>query len=193
MPERILRAAGAEFAAHGYEGARITRIAAAARANRERLYHYLGDKATMFDACLADALDRIARAEPFAADDLGSYVAAMSDFHRREPDVLGLLRAEVQAPHEIDDATRERREAHYAQRVAAVREAQRQGRIAPDLDARVVVYAVLALAVTNALLPQLTDAILAVDGPGTEPSDAEFSHGLERLLNRPGAAPEDAR
>ena len=187
-PARILRAASAEFARHGYDGARIARIADGAGANRERLYHYLGDKSAMFVACLAHALERIAGAEPFAADDLGAYVASMIEFHRREPDVLGLLRAEAQADWSLEEGSRERLREHYARRVAAVREVQRRGGIAPDVDARVVVYAVLALVVTAQLLPQLTAAILAADGPGTEPSKEEFDRGLERLFRALGGA-----
>ena len=42
--DRILRAGAEEFAAHGMKGARVDRIAAAARANKERIYHYFGNK-----------------------------------------------------------------------------------------------------------------------------------------------------
>jgi AcrR family transcriptional regulator len=51
--ERLLEAATAEFAAHGIAGARVDRIAAAARANKQLIYAYFGSKEQLFDAVLA--------------------------------------------------------------------------------------------------------------------------------------------
>ena len=47
---RILRAATAEFAAHGLAGARVDRIATAAGVNKERIYAHIGDKVVLFSA-----------------------------------------------------------------------------------------------------------------------------------------------
>ena len=41
---RILKASRAEFARHGYSGARMHRIARAARANKRMLYYHVGNK-----------------------------------------------------------------------------------------------------------------------------------------------------
>jgi AcrR family transcriptional regulator len=46
----LLDAAVDEFAAHGPEGARIDRIAAAAGVNKERIYPYFGGKQQLFSA-----------------------------------------------------------------------------------------------------------------------------------------------
>jgi AcrR family transcriptional regulator len=54
--ERILAAAEAEFAAHGFPGARVERIAAAASVNKQLLFHYFGSKAGLHQTvCLAVA------------------------------------------------------------------------------------------------------------------------------------------
>jgi AcrR family transcriptional regulator len=92
--ERILEAAVAEFAEHGRAGARVARVAAAAGANKERIYHYFGSKDGLFDAVIEHATARIAAAEPFRADDLGAYVDAMLAFHRDHPELVRLLLAE---------------------------------------------------------------------------------------------------
>lgn len=59
-PERtralLLAAAIGEFSSHGFAGARIERISAAAGVNRERLYSYFGNKRTLFETVLADRL-----------------------------------------------------------------------------------------------------------------------------------------
>lgn len=43
-PERILDAAAAEFAEHGFAGSRVDRIARQAGCNKQLLYHYFGSK-----------------------------------------------------------------------------------------------------------------------------------------------------
>lgn len=49
---RILAAAQAEFAQHGFDGARVDRIAALAGLNKRMLYHYFGNKDDLFCAVL---------------------------------------------------------------------------------------------------------------------------------------------
>ena len=186
---RIRRAAAAEFARHGVAGARVERIARRAHANKERLYHYVGGKEALFAAALEDAMREIAGAEPFAAGDLGAYVAAMLEFHRRHPHLVQLLLAEGRHRRGRELAHAEQRRAHYAHRVAAVRAAQAAGAVRGDVDARIVVYAVLALVVAAEALPGLTELILAAD-PEREPlSEAQLRAGLRRLLDRLVAPP----
>jgi AcrR family transcriptional regulator len=160
---RILDAAAEEFADHGVGGARVARIAKAAGANKERLYHYFGNKDELFAAVLEDAMRQIVAAEPFAADDLGAYVAAMVEFHRQHPTLIRLLLAEARAQSPGPLLLERERSSHYADRVEAVRGAQQQGNVRDDLDPRTIVYLVLALVVTAEALPQLTELILGPD------------------------------
>ena len=57
--ERILEAALAEFSAHGIAGARVDRIAQAARCNKNLIYIYFEDKETLFTTVLRKDLMRI--------------------------------------------------------------------------------------------------------------------------------------
>src|SRR3546814_10304468 len=50
--ERILQVALTEFAAHGYSGGRIDRIARSARINVRMIYHYFGNKDALYLAAL---------------------------------------------------------------------------------------------------------------------------------------------
>ena len=50
---RILAAATEEFTEHGIAGARVDRIAAAARSNKAMLYAYFGNKEQLFEAVFA--------------------------------------------------------------------------------------------------------------------------------------------
>jgi TetR/AcrR family transcriptional regulator len=59
----ILAAAHAEFAALGYGGGRIDRIAERARANKRMIYHHYGSKAGLYLAVLEHAYERTRTAE----------------------------------------------------------------------------------------------------------------------------------
>jgi AcrR family transcriptional regulator len=54
--ERILRTATAEFARHGFAGARVARIVKNAGSNPRMLYHYFGSKSALYIAVLENAL-----------------------------------------------------------------------------------------------------------------------------------------
>jgi len=54
--EQILRAATREFAAHGFAGARISRIVKSAGSNPRMIYHYFGSKSQLYVAVLEEAL-----------------------------------------------------------------------------------------------------------------------------------------
>ena len=61
--ERLLAAATAEFAQHGFAGARVERIVAKAKANPRMLYHHFGGKAEIYVAVLEAALGDLRAAE----------------------------------------------------------------------------------------------------------------------------------
>jgi AcrR family transcriptional regulator len=60
---RILEAATAEFAQHGFGGARVDRIAERAGANKRMLYYYFGSKDELFLAVLEASYAHIRSAE----------------------------------------------------------------------------------------------------------------------------------
>ena len=83
---RLMRAARAHFACHGYRGASLQRILSEAAFPRSSFYHFFQEKGALFDAALADGLallvDRIEVADP-------STLTAESYW----PTVLGLVEA----------------------------------------------------------------------------------------------------
>ena len=52
--DRVFRAAAAEFAARGYAGANVDRIARSARLNKAMIYYHFGSKAALYRAIIAD-------------------------------------------------------------------------------------------------------------------------------------------
>lgn len=124
---RVLRAARAEFAGRGLAGARIDRIAAEAKASKERLYAYFGDKVTLFQAVLdADAADFHA-AVALDPTDVAGFVGAVFDESARHPEHLRMLTwARLEGiPYRLPgDVT-------PASKVTALERAQRAGAVDP--------------------------------------------------------------
>src|ERR1700676_2722780 len=65
--EQIMRAATAEFAAHGLAGARISRIVVKAGTNPRMIYEHFGSKSGLYVATLENALAEL-RAEELTLD-----------------------------------------------------------------------------------------------------------------------------
>lgn len=87
-PARILEIAALEFAARGYAGARVDRIARRARVNKAMLYYHFGSKQALYRALLRQVFtSAAARLRGIAASDAG----AAQKLH----DVIGAIAAFV--------------------------------------------------------------------------------------------------
>ncbi|SKA97356.1 transcriptional regulator, TetR family [Agreia bicolorata] len=134
--ERILAAATSEFAAHGFAGGRVDRIASAAQSNVRMIYAYYGGKSGLFDATLAEALRRMAENVPPRPDDLAGWAGDVFDHHQRFPEVLRLsMWAQLERP----TATAEPRDI-YRNKTLAVATAAAQPLSA--VDVLVFIYAI---------------------------------------------------
>jgi AcrR family transcriptional regulator len=87
---RLLAAATAEFAQHGIAGARVDRIAAAARSNKAQIYHYFGSKDGLFDAVFGAYVTEAAQAEYFDGRDLPATAGRLFDEFVGRPDLARL-------------------------------------------------------------------------------------------------------
>jgi AcrR family transcriptional regulator len=123
---RILDAAAQEFAGYGIAGARVDRIVQAAHTNKAQLYGYFGNKDGLFDAVIADSVERITSAVAFDADDLAGWAVGLYDEYLRHPEMLRLttwLRLErTPSGHLFDPAT-------HRPKLDAIAAAQKAGRI----------------------------------------------------------------
>src|SRR5580765_4276084 len=59
---RLLAAAAAEFAARGFDGAKVDRIAARARVNKAMLYYHFTNKVALYREILRAVFGRVATA-----------------------------------------------------------------------------------------------------------------------------------
>ena len=144
--DRILRAATAEFAAHGLAGARVDRIASAAGVNKERIYAHVGDKVALFSAVveanMADLATQV-RLDPLdlpeSAGRLFDHVAAVPT-HIRIMDWARLEGADdLVSMAGSSDPNR-------LVWIEAVAQAQRAGVIRTDVPAIDIVVSIFALA-----------------------------------------------
>ena len=74
-------------------------------------------------------------------------------------------------------ARRDERQGHYAHRVAQIRRAQRDGEIDPDIDARFLHLAMVALVSFPQMVPQIAGLIT-----GLEHDDPKFKEGQQALV-----------
>ncbi len=88
---RILDAATDEFARYGIAGARIDRITSAARTNKAQVYGYFDSKDLLFDAVVADAVDRSVDSIAFDVDDLPGWAVAVYDQNLHQPHLSRLI------------------------------------------------------------------------------------------------------
>lgn len=87
---RLLDAATEEFATHGIAGARVDRIAAAAKSNKAQIYHYFGSKDGLFDAVFNAMCVETVREVPIDPAELPEYAGRLFDSYERRPYVQRL-------------------------------------------------------------------------------------------------------
>ncbi len=161
---RILDAAADEFAAVGFAGGRVDRIAQRAGINKRMLYHYFGDKAGVYRAVLGDRLrgiggvgDEPERQLAELVDGLDETLARLLLWHRLGP----------RAAAEPDDAELVSRGLR-----AALEAAQRLGTFRSDVD-------------PGAMAKMLTGYLVmsrAEHGGAEQERDNAFVTGLLRAL-----------
>jgi TetR/AcrR family transcriptional regulator len=179
--QRIIDAATDEFAAHGISGARVDEIAAKADANKRMLYYYFGSKEQLFREILRRKLaERVAEAAGSVELSRADRLAERQALHLEDSSWVRLLMweaLEYGADTELEDEVG--RGEIYGQWVAATEQAQADGEVAADLDARQLVLTELALTLFPAAFPQLTRLV-----SGTELDDPEFLEARQTFLRR---------
>ena len=133
--DRILDAATAEFALHGIAGARIERIARAARTSKERLYAYFRSKEDLYGAVVARELTAIADATRLDVTDLPGYAGRVYDYFLAHPDRFRLVswgQLELDERRDIDQDNP--LQASIRHKIEQIRRAQQAGHLDPLWD-----------------------------------------------------------
>jgi TetR/AcrR family transcriptional regulator len=156
--DAILDAARTEFADRGYSGARIERIAAAAVANKQLIFHYFGSKDGLYAAAAA-ATFRAAPLPPQGTasptESLRRFVAEIALWFAGTPGAA-LLASECGAGRPVPEEAERTVTGWIQQATAGIKSAiddgQRKGYFRDDVDAQYVAALIVGSAVGSALL-----------------------------------------
>ncbi|WP_190015969.1 TetR family transcriptional regulator [Streptomyces lucensis] len=179
---RIFGAAVAEFARHGIAGARIDRIAAEAKANKQLIYAYFGNKAELFTQVLGTCMVDLAAAVPVDPDDIEGWIDRVLDYHATHPELLRLLFWEgiEYGTAELPDETA--RQEHYAGKVAAVADGQARGVITDTIPAGDLLFLLVALANWTSVVPQMRRILTGAEDSDQDRLRASIKEAARRLI-----------
>ncbi|MEU9634408.1 TetR family transcriptional regulator [Streptomyces tendae] len=181
---RIFEAAVAEFARHGIAGARIDRIAAEARANKQLIYAYYGNKGELFASVLEKKMLDLAISVPVDPDDIEGWIDRLLDYHSVHPELLRLLFWEgmeygtAELPHEAE------RQEHYARKVAAVRDGQERGVITDAIPAPDLLFLLVAMANWAVVVPQMKRILVGGGDADTDGLRDSIKKAARRIVDR---------
>ncbi|MGW1600536.1 TetR family transcriptional regulator [Streptomyces eurythermus] len=181
---RIFEAAVAEFSRHGIAGARIDRIAAAAKANKQLIYAYFGNKAELFTQVLGRCMVDLASAVPIDPDDVDGWVDRLLDYHATHPELLRLLFWEGIEYGTAELPDEEARQDHYARKVAQVRDAQERGVITDAIPAGDLLILLISLTNWASALPQMRRILTGTGGGDQDRLRASMKEAARRLVAR---------
>ncbi len=161
---RLLEAATAEFAAYGIAGARVDRIATAARANKAQIYHYFGSKEALFDAVFGGYAEAATDSGYFDADDLPATAGRIYDQFADTPEL-----ARLASWYRLERAGRPETIAAIATanaaKIEAIRAAQHAGRVTDRFPPEIVLALMLVIVAGWGDLPPEFAAVLEAHSP----------------------------
>ena len=181
---RIFEAAVAEFARYGIAGARIDRIATEAKANKQLIYAYFGNKAELFTKVLEKVMLDLAVAVPVDPDDIEGWIDRLMDYHAAHPEVLRLLfweGMEYGATELPDEAERQE---HYRHKIDALQDAQDRGVLSDAIPARDLLVLLIALANWAVVVPQMRRIVVGAEESDHERLRASVREAARRLVTK---------
>jgi AcrR family transcriptional regulator len=153
--ERILAAATTEFSRHGIAGARVERIARAARTSKERVYAHFGSKEALYAHVSAAELAAVAEATRLDPADLPGYAGRVHDYLTAHPERYRLMAwGQLELPDgkpPPDDPIQQ----SVADKLEQLRKAQEGGRLDAAWDPLDILVLVNQIAMSWAVQPGL--------------------------------------
>ncbi|WP_240512904.1 TetR/AcrR family transcriptional regulator, partial [Streptomyces griseoruber] len=181
----ILAAAGAEFAAHGFDGARVVRIAEAAGVSHQLITYYFGGKRGLYEALSDQWLEesmRVSRTHTFA-EAVRRYVHWA---HEDPAWVHTLTREEPGTRPPAEDE----RAAELFKHVEELRERQARGEFRSDLDVGAVALVFFAASIAPVAIPWIARELSGQDPASPEFIDA-YAEQVRRIIAALAEAAQD--
>ncbi|WP_075693806.1 TetR family transcriptional regulator [Streptomyces acidiscabies] len=179
---RIFTAAVAEFARYGIAGARIDRIAAEAKANKQLIYVYYGNKAELFTQVLSRRMVDLAAAVTVDPDDIDGWLDRLMDYHAANPDLLRLLYWEGIEYGTAELPDEKARREHYAHKVDAMRDGQERGVITDAIPPADLLLLIISLANWMTVVPQMSRILAGGEETDRDRLRSSIKEAARRLV-----------
>lgn len=184
---RILDAALDEFAERGPTGTTVERIAARAGVNKERIYHYFGNRDALFARVIQEESARLADNvlfDPDAPDPMGAYAGQIFDYHLSRPQMMRLLLWDSLSGRHGEGGGLSVE--HYRRKAERFARAQESGAVTDELDPGELVFAIMALNAWWFAVPHVAELSTGL-GSGEDDVAARRAAVIRsaRLLARP--------
>jgi AcrR family transcriptional regulator len=176
--ERILRAAAEEFAEHGFSGARINRIADTAGQNKQLIYHYFDSKEGIYAAVLGEMLTSMHGATDVTSG-IREIIQGSPKSTPEERRAWGRMATWEGLSGERPVTSAEQRQESIQQQIQTFIQMQQQGRFATEIDPRVALATIYAVATARYAVPQLVDFCL---GQGAAESDDTMAAWADMIV-----------
>ncbi|MEU7690621.1 TetR/AcrR family transcriptional regulator [Microbispora hainanensis] len=177
---RIFDAAIAEFAEHGLAGARVDRIATAAKANKQAIYLYYGSKEKLFAAVVRAKLEEVRASVSVDPGAVAESVGQMFDWYREHPELIRLLLWEaLEVRDEPGESERERRDA-FREKAGQLADAGPACHLPEDARVRAaqdLLFTVMGLISWNFAVPRMCRLVL-----DEETEEAAFARRRETVI-----------
>ncbi|MGW2048329.1 TetR/AcrR family transcriptional regulator [Streptomyces sp. NPDC001858] len=178
----ILAAAGAEFGAHGFDGARVVRIAEAAGVSHQLITYYFGGKRGLYEALSERWLE-----ESMQVSQTHTFAEAVRRYvhwaHEDPPWVHTLTREDPGTRPPAEDE----RAAELFKHVEELRERQARGEFRSDLDVGAVALVFFAASIAPVAIPWIARELTRQD-----PASPEFTDHYAEQVGRIIAALAEA-
>ncbi|MEU4562901.1 TetR family transcriptional regulator [Actinoplanes sp. NPDC023936] len=162
---RILEAAAAEFAAHGYAGARIRAIAARAGVNQQLVSYYFDGKDGLYQAMTQQWQQRQHELVP-PGTPMPEQIRRYALEVLRDPEGVRVLAwSGLQHTGDGPGAPPET----FEQSLRQLRDLQESGRLPAEVDPACVLVMLMSAAIATTTLPQVIESVC-----GADPRSAEF-------------------
>ena len=177
--ERILNAAFKEFAAKGFAGARVDQIARRAGINKRMLYHYFGDKESLFRHVLRRKMAERKTWGIATPDEPAESLPYWFDLACKDLDWIRLLEWEALQFLDKSLIDEERRGAATADAVARIARRQKLGFLDNTFSPEQILLAMVGLTWFPVAFPQLTRLVT-----GQSPFNQDFQTAQREFLRR---------
>jgi AcrR family transcriptional regulator len=147
---KLLAVATQEFAAYGFAGARVDRIAQLAGCGKQLIYSYFGNKQGLFEAVMKTHISSYLNTVPLNGNDLVNYAAGLYEYLNDHSEFIRLMQWYT-LEGKPSAAIIEYINSSNLGKVTAIAHSQQEGNVSNELPANEILTAIVALSTTWAI------------------------------------------